>query len=154
MGSRSGVEQLLSQIENVQMSVCALTLETQPPRCVCSSGAFNQRRCSGVKLFSLIQLEEYLSQCLWKWGRMVSITPSTFFKTLIYLKSLTGHLFSFSHQQLSMLHTFITQFLTQRQLDYSGWEEINFLPNHLQVHYSNLQHLKWFHTRIFFLLFL
>lgn len=55
-------QQLSSQIENVQMPVCAPTRETQASRCVCSEGAFNQPRCGGVKLFSLSEPEEHLSR--------------------------------------------------------------------------------------------
>lgn len=145
------------------------TLETHLSRCVCSSGAFNQARCSGVKLFSVIELGEYLSQCLWKWGSSISITPSSFFKSLIYLERLIRHSCSFfPHQQLSShsrcyTHLYLgaaqhnhsrslarlaVECLARRQLDYR--EKSSLFPNHFQAQYLNLKDLPWFYTRHFF----
>lgn len=114
------------------MSICVSAPETQPSRCVRSGGAFNQPCCSGVKLFSLIQLGEYLSQCPWKW-RCINYTK-LIFKNLIFLGRSTGHLFCFSNQQLSTLHTFIS----------GSW------PIQLQYSCPKAACLQWLREELFF----
>lgn len=114
------------------MSICVSAPETQPSRCVRSGGAFNQPCCSGVKLFSLIQLGEYLSQCPWKW-RCINYTK-LIFKNLIFLGRSTGHLFCFSNQQLSTLHTFIS----------GSW------PIQLQYSCPKAAWLQWLREELFF----